>query len=457
MIINRLRWVVESEFKLLKRNFKKEINFLSTLSFKDYLNRLVFPEGVRSFVVFLRCVTLYVFLRFFFDVCFFILWVLFNFYYIVVERIFSVISKVNALFFLDWLIFGFNEKWISRFRSFFLCLYFVNLSATLKKRRIPLYYYIFEQIANKLIRRLRRRRTKAIRKAFRRLFWWTLIAITTLCHFIAAVFAFFIDLIVFEPLPFFRRVIGLRIKFWIKYFLMIRAYRKKGVFFLNDNFLFHVSNELKRAGFNAPVCTRKKRVLIAKIDYRRYRRRYRLSGYEPDYIDRATLDVYIYLKDLLINTRFQRKKLGYFEIVPLIIPFALIVRIYFFIFYFFVGCLYLFYFYYSPYIVSFCLACILFVVLHKFYYVYCLCSKDVTEHVIRMKRNDDIRKKLVKILNRIQKFYARQRYLFDRKWHAFRFYMYLRRKEFNEKRAVWKIKYNKIKKKIREFFFGKDD
>jgi hypothetical protein len=209
MNIKGLQNMVRTEVKALKRNFKKEINYLTSLSFREYIGKLFLPTGKNIFVVILRILLFYPVFKFFYDSIFFILKIIFNFYYIFFERIFEIFRKANNIIFIEGIIFRFNLKIINFFKYIVLFSYFINLNNHLKKKRISLKIYILERIADIFIRILRRR------FKFRYIFYPILKIIEILVIFfdmIASTFAYFFDLLIIPLINILYHLVYMRIR-----------------------------------------------------------------------------------------------------------------------------------------------------------------------------------------------------------------------------------------------------
>lgn len=93
--------ILYKENDILKRNIRKEFVYLFSLSFKKYLKNLFFPENKKFIFLFFSYITFFPIFKLFFDVIVFILTVIFNFYYIFMERIFEFLKKLNEFFFFE--------------------------------------------------------------------------------------------------------------------------------------------------------------------------------------------------------------------------------------------------------------------------------------------------------------------------------------------------------------------
>jgi hypothetical protein len=87
---------------------------------------------------------------------------------------------------------------------------------------------------------------------------------------------------------------------------------------------------LKKNGFVAPVCKDKVIWYKAKLAARGYRRKYLRYELTPDVIDDKSLNIYIFLNDLLKDTRYQRKYFGFFDFIKAMFPHVIMVDIFFF-------------------------------------------------------------------------------------------------------------------------------
>jgi len=98
-MIKRIKLILNSEFANMRRDLKKEVKYIFSLSLKMYLKNLIFPKYMSYIFVLLRIITLFILLRLIFDILFFCFKIIFNFYFIFGERIFEVILRLNSLFF----------------------------------------------------------------------------------------------------------------------------------------------------------------------------------------------------------------------------------------------------------------------------------------------------------------------------------------------------------------------
>src|SRR6185437_9522321 len=81
-----------------------------------------------------------------------------------------------------------------------------------------------------------------------------------------------------------------------------------------------------------------------KLDYRLYRRKFIKAELTPDVVDKAALNIYIYLKSLLKDTRYQRKNISFFDVIVIIFPYNLLSDLFFTMVFFFMGIVYILYF-----------------------------------------------------------------------------------------------------------------
>jgi len=399
-MLEKIKLILSSEFAILRRNLKKEIKYIFSLSLKMYLKNWLFPKDMGYILVIIRIVTLFIIPRLIFDVLSFSFIIVFNFYFIFSERIFEVILRLNSLFFEGLFFFRFNFRIIRFFRYIFLFLFFVNISEDLKRKKIPLWIYILEFFADILIYIIRRQIN------WRYIFYpiLKLIEIIVLIlQFLSHIVAGFIDYILFPLYKVFRTIIFIRLYAWYRYFRIVLRYKRKGKYHINNMFLFHVSNNLQKAGFIAPVCRDIQLLMSAKLDYRRYRRSYIRSELTPDIVDKEALNIYIYLKNLLKDTRYQRRFISFFDVLVLILPYTIVVYLFFFILYFFMGVISILYILLFPFVGIYIGLRVIYIIYDRFYYVYCLCSKDLDLYVLRLKknelRNERINLEVNKILN----------------------------------------------------------
>src|SRR6185312_8423924 len=69
--------------------------------------------------------------------------------------------------------------------------------------------------------------------------------------------------------------------------------------------------------------------------YRLYRRKFIKAELTPDVVDKAALNIYIYLKSLLKDTRYQRKNISFFDVIVIIFPYNLLSDLFFIMVFFF--------------------------------------------------------------------------------------------------------------------------
>jgi len=77
----------------------------------------------------------------------------------------------------------------------------------------------------------------------------------------------------------------------------------------------------------------------------------------PDKIDGKALNIYIYLKELLKDTRYQRKYFGIFDFIRVMYPYNIIVDTIFFFKHFIIGFIFIVYILLMPFV---------------FFYVFCV-------------------------------------------------------------------------------------
>lgn len=439
---DKIKMIIISEWNLLKGNLKKEIKYIFSLSFKEYLLNLLFPKNYGYFLIFLRITTLYVVIKFVFDSVLFILKILFDFYFIILERIFEVVIKLNQLFFGNWFFFSFFFKIIKFFKYIFLCMFFVNLAAELRRKQIPLWLHIFEKVADFLI--------KIIKTPIKwRYIFYPILKIIeiilVIIHFILAIFAGFIDNIWTPLYRIVSAIIYVRVSMIYRYLYIVWKYKKKGKYHLNNMLLFHISTDLQQKGFVGPECEDHLIWIKAKLDYKRYRRKFLNAELTPDVVDDAGLNIYIYLKSLLKDTRYQRKNIGFFDVIIVIFPYTLLSDLFFAMIFFFMGIIYIFYFLLWPIIGLYVGLRIMYVIYDLFEFVYMLCFKDLDLYLIKVKktevRNKKIKKKFDKILNFFSSKIKKITLFFKNNFKLFKINL---KKIFNEFIAFCKKIYEKI-------------
>jgi hypothetical protein len=134
----KIRMLFNDEAKILIKNIRKELNFIFSLSFKEYLYNLIFPRNLNFMFKIIRILILFPIFRFLFDSCIFILTIIFNFYFLFFERVFDFLKKFFIILFDDTFILKPILRIISFFRYIFLFMFFVNIVKNFKKKKIRL-------------------------------------------------------------------------------------------------------------------------------------------------------------------------------------------------------------------------------------------------------------------------------------------------------------------------------
>lgn len=371
-----------NEWVMLKKNIKKEVNYLSSLSFKAYFVKLFVSTSKTSLFNIIRFLTLYPFFKFFFDVFLFILKMVFNFYYIIFDRIFDFFKNLNLIIFSDGFFFKLNLRIINFFRYIFLFLFFVNINNDLKKKNIKFWVYIFEFFADIFIKIMRRRFN------FRFSLYPVLKFMEASVLFIymnSLIVSGFFDLFI---MPLFRITFqrGYEVvRFSYRYYRVLFKYNSRGPFLFTDVSLFHISTMLQKNGFVAPVCEDKLEWYKAKLAYRAYRRKYLRAELTPDVVDKNALNIYIYLKDLLKDTRYQRKYIGVFDLLKVWFPYSIIIPLFFFLIHLFIGLIYVIFFLCFPIFIFFLILNCLHIIYQELHFLYVLCFKPI-DNCLKEKR-----------------------------------------------------------------------
>src|SRR6185312_3228321 len=149
--------------------------------------------------------------------------------------------------------------------------------------------------------------------------------------------------------------------------------------------------------------------------YRLYRRKFIKAELTPDVVDKAALNIYIYLKSLLKDTRYQRKNISFFDVIVIIFPYNLLSDLFFTMVFFFMV------------------------------FVYILLFKDLDLYLIRVKKTEVRNKKIKKRFDKISAFiYSKinKFYLFIK--NNFKLFKNNLRYIFNEFIAFCKKIYEKI-------------
>src|SRR5690606_31561175 len=78
---------------VLKKNINKELNFLFSLSLKDYFSTLFFPLNMNFLFKIIRILSFFPIIRFIYDFFIFFFTILFNFYFLFFERFFDFLKN----------------------------------------------------------------------------------------------------------------------------------------------------------------------------------------------------------------------------------------------------------------------------------------------------------------------------------------------------------------------------
>ncbi|MGZ8886836.1 MAG: hypothetical protein ACXW1A_01035 [Nitrososphaeraceae archaeon] len=106
--------------------------------------------------------------------------------------------------------------------------------------------------------------------------------------------------------------------------------------------LFHIAVLMQKQSFRAPRADIFDK-LKALFDYKNYRKRYKKSELPPEYLNNEALDIYVFLLDLFSNTRYELKKLPIKEFFFIIFPYEILVKIFIFCYYFYIGFVFILY------------------------------------------------------------------------------------------------------------------
>jgi hypothetical protein len=111
--------------------------------------------------------------------------------------------------------------------------------------------------------------------------------------------------------------------------------------------LIHTSLDLQKLGYVAPKAS-----VTAKsfgwYRYLRYCKKFTKADIKPFSVNSETIDIYLFLRDLVKDTRYQRKLLRYFDSFAIMFPYSYIVPVYFFFVNFYWGVVYLLYTLFVP-------------------------------------------------------------------------------------------------------------
>jgi len=375
--------LIRNEWLVLKKNIKKEFDYLFSLSFKEYIYNLFFPWNKEYIKIIIRLLLFYPVFKFIYDFFFFLFRTLFNFYFIFFERIFEFLKKINVIIFGEGFISVTLKKIINFFRYIILFMFFVNINKVLKKKNIRLWVYIFEKFVDLLY------------PVFK-LIEIFLIFLNIFGCVIAS--GFDVVLLALLEMAYYHIFLGILLR--VRYYITLLKFKFGGPYYLNDVALFHMSSLLKKNGFIAPDCKDKFVWYKAKLSYQVYRRKYLNRELTPDKIDKQALKIYIYLNDLLKDTRYQRKYIGIFDLWKVLYPYSIIVHSFFFLIHFVMGIIYICYIIAMPFVLLWSIYLTFSVAYGIVYYIYCLCFKDIDMYIeLKRKevRNEKIKKRIITV------------------------------------------------------------
>lgn len=339
-----LKILLVREFNFLKRDIRKEYNFFMTFSFKNYIKRLFFPKDYRYLIIILRIVTLYIVFRFIFDIIFLICWVVFNFYFVILDRIFNSFRNLTYFFFGQTIISRFFFRLINIVRYVVLLIFFVNIYEDFKRKKLPLWGYILDKLFDLSIIILRKR------IKFRYIFYPILKLLETI--------VIFIHLIVSLPFGLLTGIKRIYEFFYMNFFLnwylqfkimkLVMKLNMSERSLLNDVLLIHTSLDLQKLGYVAPKADAASKG-FGWYRYLLYCKKFYKAEIKPFPVNSETIDIYLLLRDLVRDTRYQRKPLRYFDSFVIMFPYSYIVPIYLFFVNLFRGFLYFLYSLFIPF------------------------------------------------------------------------------------------------------------
>jgi len=243
--------LIRNEWLVLKKNIKKEFDYLFSLSFKEYIYNLFFPWNKEYIKIIIRLLLFYPVFKFIYDFFFFLFRTLFNFYFIFFERIFEFLKKINVIIFGEGFISVTLKKIINFFRYIILFMFFVNINKVLKKKNIRLWVYIFEKFVDFNIYLLRRRlKIRYILYPVFKLIEIFLIFLNIFGCVIAS--GFDVVLLALLEMAYYHIFLGILLR--VRYYITLLKFKFGGPYYLNDVALFHMSSLLKKNGFIAPDC-----------------------------------------------------------------------------------------------------------------------------------------------------------------------------------------------------------
>jgi hypothetical protein len=222
---------------------------------------------------------------------------------------------------------------------------------------------------------------------------------------IASSFALFIDVFIWPLIGIFHKHIYLKIWIAMRYYIILFKFKSRGPYYLNNVVLFQMSKMLQNNGFVVPDCKDKIKWYKAKIAYKAYCRKYRSYELTPDILDNKGINIYIYLTEVLKDTRYQRKYFGFFDFIRVMYPYNIIVDFFFFFRFFFVGLIFIIYIIFLP-VAFFCVGCgLLWYAFGLLHYFCILLFGDVDKAVIAMKRREVRNEKIKKNIKSIYMFF----------------------------------------------------
>ena len=188
-----------------------------------------------------------------------------------------------------------------------------------------------------------------------------------------------INLIEFIYILFSRSILFLKMINHVRRFNKIASnlYLRKG------SSLFHIATMLQRNGFKAPKSTKLDK-LKARVEYINYRRKFIKSELTPDYLDDEALDIYIYLLTLFLDTRYEIKSLPIKEFFFLLFPYEILINLYIFFYYFFIGLIFFLYLVFFLFILIFCFGLeTIYALYDRFILYYYLCHINLINNILK--------------------------------------------------------------------------
>ena len=378
---------VKRLFNLYRREIRKYLNY----NFLNYLKNVVYPKDRHKYYRIIRIIFLFFIVRFIIDIIRFF----FNFYYIFFNWFFNLL-KFSIKFYTDnQLAILFFSKLIDFIKYFFLFMPLVRLSETLNKKKMTLLVYIFVRIMQRLIRiirwrpRFRKKLVYPVRSIKMLVIWFGWMPTSALMDF----------LILLTYVPEFIHLLFIDWILFLKIIYYVWQYnRLAGVSYLRKgSSLFHIAVLMQNRGFRAPKVTGYEK-FRARLDYLGYCQRYKKSELPPDYLNDEALDIYIFLLDLFSNTRYELRFLPIKEFFFLIFPYDILVKLFIFSYYLYVGTVFLLYCLLVPLVIICLLICVFFDYVEYWRVLYFLFFRDL-EYLAKEKDKiwKNIREKALKL------------------------------------------------------------